>query len=468
MDERVIEIKDIFDKIGNTPGKNDKIAIIKENADNELFVKTLKFVYDEFIHTGLSDKKINQETTLLDDFIYHDGTYNFEQIMRYLKLHNTGRHEDVMIVQDYINAFEDKDVQEFLKKVFTNNLKVGITAKSINKALGKGTIREFGCQLAHPLSKYPKKLNGHSFVLTQKLDGHRSVCIVKFADGVGTAQFFTRKGLEINGLGSQEEEAVDVAKNLALCYGTPAQSMVLDGELLLANDNNLATEDLFRETGKILRSDSADKSNITYNVFDALPLSEFEQGESKMPFTQRKQLLANAFVQAQLDYELTRLFMVQNLYEGRDQSMITKLQDELVKPNGWEGLMANLSDGKYVTKRTNDLLKIKKFYNADVLVTDVFEGTGKNAGTLGGIHIDYKGNDVKVGSGFTDEERDYFWEHPDEIVGHIIDCQYFEESKSTGTENDLNSKGLPVISLRFPTYKALREDKTVDDISYEV
>ena len=138
--------------------------------------------------------------------------------------------------------------------------------------------------------------------------------------------------------------------------------------------------------------------------------------------------------------------------------MISKLQHELVEPNGWEGLMLNVNDSLYVTKRTNGLLKIKEFSDADVLVTDVFEGTGKLEGTLGGIVVSYKGNKIRVGSGFNDSERNYYWNHADEIVGHVVQINYFEESK-----NKTNDK----ISLRFPTFITVRNDKSVDDISYE-
>ena len=120
--------------------------------------------------------------------------------------------------------------------------------------------------------------------------------------------------------------------------------------------------------------------------------------------------------------------------------------------------MINLSDGLYQTKRTSDILKVKEFFNADVLVKDVFEGTGELSGTLGGVIIDYKGNDVKVGSGFTLEERNTYWANPDKIIGKVVDVQYFEE---TNNQNDNN------ISLRFPTIKSIRLDKTPEDISYE-
>ena len=88
----------------------------------------------------------------------------------------------------------------------------------------------------------------------------------------------------------------------------------------------------------------------------------------------------------------------------------------------------------------------------------MFEGTGELSGTLGGVIIDYKGNDVKVGSGFTLEERNTYWANPNKIIGKVVDVQYFEE---TNNQNDNN------ISLRFPTIKSIRLDKTPEDISYE-
>ena len=33
----LVEVKELFDKIANTSGKNDKIKIIKQNKDNEVF-----------------------------------------------------------------------------------------------------------------------------------------------------------------------------------------------------------------------------------------------------------------------------------------------------------------------------------------------------------------------------------------------------------------------------------------------
>ena len=64
--------------------------------------------------------------------------------------------------------------------------------------------------------------------------------------------------------------------------------------------------------------------------------------------------------------------------------------------------------------------------------------------------MDYKGNTVGVGSGFSDFDREYIWNNQDQYLGKIAEIQYFEVTKDkTGTE-----------SLRFPVWKHLRTDKT--------
>lgn len=240
-----------------------------------------------------------------------------------------------------------------------------------------------------------------------------------------------------------------------------AEDYVLDGELLLSNDENMETKDLFRATSRILRSETADKSNIQYNVFDALPTKEFEDGKSENTFDDRKRFLTMAF--SDFDYNepqsIDHIHLVKDLYVGSDISIIKKLQHEFVEPNGWEGLMLNLNNEYYVTKRTSGLLKIKEFFDADVLVKDVFEGTGKLKGTLGGIIIDYKGYEIKVGTGFTEVDREYYWKHPKEIIGAIVEISYFEETYNQNNDD---------ISLRFGTFVTVREDKGEEEISYEV
>lgn len=449
MDNSISDVRNIFEQISHASGSTQKIAIIKHNYNNELFKRMLRFVYDDFVRTGMTYKTLASVKAPAFFTDFNGQQYGIEQLMRYVKNHNTGAMATVSLVQDFCSVLSDEN-RDFLYHVFGKDLKIGITAKTINKALGKGFIREFGVQLAHPYHKYADSVTGKTFCLTQKLDGHRSVFIYK--DGQG--QFFTRKGLPINGLDAQTKEATEVVK----AFG---RDMVLDGELLLFNRDDLPTKDLFRATSRVLRSETADKTGILFNVFDALPTCEFEQGKSTQTFFDRKNGLEGALARTIYDrhVHIPHIQIVSNLYYGNDITKIKELQERYVKPNGWEGLMLNIVDGYYQTKRTKDLLKIKEFFDADVVVKDVFEGEGKLKNTLGGIIVDYKGYDVRVGTGFDDASRDYYWNNQDEIIGKVATVQYFEE---TNNQNDDS------ISLRFPVFITVRQDKTAEDVSYEV
>ena len=120
----------------------------------------------------------------------------------------------------------------------------------------------------------------------------------------------------------------------------------------------------------------------------------------------------------------------------------------------WEGFMLRKNVG-YEGKRTKNLLKVKKFFDAEYKVIDfdiddhevVVNGRSETVPMLSQVWIEHKGHKVKVGSGWTHEQRLQYIDGS--IVGKIITVQYFEETK--------NDKG--GISLRFPTIKHVHGDK---------
>ena len=67
---------------------------------------------------------------------------------------------------------------------------------------------------------------------------------------------------------------------------------------------------------------------------------------------------------------------------------------------------------------------------------------------LSQVFIEHKGNRVGVGSGFSKEQRKYYNDNPDELIGKTITVQYFEET--------INDEGMK--SLRFPTIKHVFEN----------
>ena len=140
---------------------------------------------------------------------------------------------------------------------------------------------------------------------------------------------------------------------------------------------------------------------------------------------------------------------------GTDQSKIPELLEQMVREDK-EGLMVNL-DVPYKRKRHNGILKVKRFYTMDLPIIGWERGTGRLSDTLGALVLDYKGSEVKVGSGFSDEQRAAFWTDRENLLGKLCEVKYKEVScdKTTGAE-----------SLQFPVFVAIRTDK--NDVNYDL
>jgi DNA ligase-1 len=112
-------------------------------------------------------------------------------------------------------------------------------------------------------------------------------------------------------------------------------------------------------------------------------------------------------------------------------------------------------DTFYEGKRSKNLLKVKKFFDAEyeVLGWDVDthevvrDSKSVSMTMLSQVWIEHKNHIVKVGSGFSQEQRLEYMDGS--IVGKLITVQYFEE-----TNNDKGG-----ISLRFPTVKHIYESE---------
>jgi len=83
-------------------------------------------------------------------------------------------------------------------------------------------------------------------------------------------------------------------------------------------------------------------------------------------------------------------------------------------------------------------------------VVEIEEGTGRNEGRLGAFVCsgtdDGKDIRVNVGSGFSDANRDDFWNHRDSIIGNLVEVRADAVTK--------NQDG--TYSLRFPRFKTFR------------
>lgn len=421
--KKVIEI---LKEIKATSSTNDKISILSQYKEEEMLKKVLDIVYNPRISTKLSDKKIVKSLTEIEN------EFTDEEFLYFISKECSGKDIDIQIAQAYIRKF-DEDDKEIVKEIITQKLSIGMDYKNINKTFGYQFIEFYQPMLANALEKVLDKIGETEVYATTKMDGNRAL-IVCYNDGSRKA--FSRNGLELEGY---EEFLSELELENGYIY---------DGELLYSDDT-LKSDVRFRKTSEITRTKGKkDKDLLVYNIFDLIPISEFEEGVSKLSYSKRREIL-----DTMVENKYQKIVKI--LYKGKFNNTLFSLLDEVVE-NGEEGLMLNIADGLYeVGKRSKNILKMKKFHDVDIYCVGIEEGTGKHKGKLGSIIVDYKGYEVKVGSGFSDELRDFYWQHQDEIVDHIVKVKYFE----TSSDKDGN------LALRFPIFLDVRDDKR--EVSYD-
>jgi len=427
----LVEVIKLFKQIQETSSLNDKKVIITANKDNELFKECLKFLLDGNVTTGIAEKKYDTVKVITPDWIHNDVNQEFKELLNYIKQHNTGREDDIIQAKAWCYDF-DEDIKKFIKGMITKSIKLGADAKLVNKCI-PGLIPTFDVMLGTPIDKI--KLKGNEWIsISRKLNGTRCAFVGD--------KCMTRQGKEYKGL----DHIIRDLHSLGL------KNCFVDGELLYKNEENLSDSEAFQKGTGIAMSKDNDKSSLKLVIFDVFPLEEFWNGKSKESYYERKQMLLEIKEDIELFDEVKNVEVVQMCYEGVDHSQIWKWLD-YAEENDWEGIILNL-DTPYECKRTKNLIKVKKFFSADLKCIGIEEGAGRNKGTLGALICDYKGNNVNVGTGFSDKDRKQIWQHPEDIIGKIISVKYKEETK--------NKDG--GISIQFPVFESVRFDK--NDPSY--
>ena len=422
---------DFVKEINESNSRLHKQAVLEKYAEDLIIHKYLLIAFDPYKVYGISTKKLNKEIEKSPAIVFHPSIF---MLFDYLETHNTGTTEDITRCQRYVEIVESyiPECTELLKALICKDLSIGVDAKTINKII-PGLIPTFDVQLANKYFDKPQFVEGKTFAVTTKIDGGRIIALKEN----GQVSFFTRAGQKYEGLVDLEDEmSVFMPDNICL-----------DGEITLQVRGNLSSKEAYKETMKIVRTKDKEKHGVKMQVFDWMPVEDFKKQQCSIPYRQRRNKLENIFGDDYHNYIFFELLPL--IYTGDDTSVIPQLLDEQMK-EGEEGIMINIYDAPYEFKRTNNLLKCKKFQSCDLRVVGFEEGTGKYIGMLGALICEYKDGTVKVGSGLTDELRKEIWKDTSKYENIIIEVSYFEETKdSTGKE-----------SLRFPAFKDFRPDKT--------
>ncbi len=204
-------------------------------------------------------------------------------------------------------------------------------------------------------------------------------------------------------------------------FVTPLPEVALDGELWLRRGR-------FDELSGVVRRKLADDSSwrgVKFMIFD-LP-------EHAGVFDERLKRLEKIVV----DIDASHIRLVEQFKVASHELLIKKLDDLVVQ--GAEGLMLHLASSSYKSGRSDDLLKLKKHFDAEAVVIAHILGKGKYEGMLGSMLVETSDKiRFKIGTGFSDEER----KNPP-AIGSIITYKYF----------GLTKRGVP----RFASFMRVRK-----------
>ena len=433
----LLHFNEFVKEITSSNSKKFKQEVLQKYKDDEVVKRYLKIAFDPYTVYGISYKKLSTQIRSASNYI--PRTNSVFELFDYLAVHNTGTFDDIL---ECCNALEavatvDQEASSLLTKLICKDLSIGVEAKSINAAM-PGLIPTFNVQLAQKYFEKPEKLEGKYFAITTKIDGGRIIAI-RENDQVS---FFTRAGQKYEGLVDLEKEMLE----------TFPDGTVLDGEITILNNKGIPSKEAYKQAMKITRADG-EKHGLKMIIFDAMHIKEWKTQKSTHDYTERRLGLEGLFNYPPRGTSHTYFELLPILYQGEDTSKVLEFLDEAIA-NQEEGIMINICDAFYDFGRTWNLMKVKKMNTLDLEVIGYEEGSGRLAGTLGALLVRYKnGNTVKVGSGFSDELRRLIWTNPKDMIGKIIEVQFFEETT--------NADG--GISLRFPVFKDVRTDKLEAD-----
>ncbi len=422
-------LQSFINEMNDSSSGNHKIATIKkyadnseENEDREFLQNIFYYTYNPYFKYNVTSKNCKKNFDLLG----HPNTYgSIFTLLDDLRNRVCTGHTAIANVNRFI--LENKQYETLIYSIIDRDLKMGANTTSINKAVHPDLIPTFKVALANPYNVKRVDFQSGDWYGSRKLDGVRCICRKE----MNTVTFYSRSGKEFLTL-----------DNLANEISKIGGDFILDGEICMVDKDG--NED-FQGIMKQIRKKDHQIDNPKFFVFDYLTLEEFDNKVGTKPLTER---LSNGYdsLPENINSDMVEFLPQEQLTTEEQFTEMAKDAEEA----GFEGIMVRKNVG-YEGKRSHNLLKVKKFHDAEYTVLDAINGNirwtenGKQIERecLSSITIEHKGCKVNVGSGFSKEQREMYYESPQDIIGKTVTIQYFEESK--------NQNG--GYSLRFPVLK---------------
>ena len=176
-----MKVSQLFETIRKTAGASEKMSLMKENISDvvkQIFADT----YDKSRMYYV--KKFDMPTTS-GDLTIEDNYDAFHSVLEDLANRTITGNDAISLVENQIADYVEED-QPILASILDRNLKIGLSADSFNKLLGKKAPEKFEVTLAYNLDKVKgvNPIDG-TYYASRKCDGCVSGdTIVEFENGI--------------------------------------------------------------------------------------------------------------------------------------------------------------------------------------------------------------------------------------------------------------------------------------------
>jgi len=425
------KVHDFLVEMRSTTSNNEKLEILKKHKDNLFLERVFKYTYNGFYKYYVHTRNVQKRPDLIKEDFASVGLFYLLDGLR--KRNHTG-HNAIAAINGFTQYLTPKAKEVFFH-ILDRDLQMRASTSSINKVF-KNCIPTFNCALAagYNPGMVDFENENEQWYGSRKLDGVR--CLA-FKQG-NEVKFTSRSGKEFLTLDKVKQEILSL---------NCEEDFILDGEMCIMSESGA---DDFQGIIKEIRRKGHTIEKPKFLVFDSITFEEFENKTGTTNLTDR---LERCAIESINNNNLQTLEVLPQIHLTSEEQFAEMVSD--AEKQGFEGIMVR-KNTSYEGKRSKNLLKVKKFHDEEYTVKDVVLGdmrfveNGKEVikDVLSNILIEHKGYEVGVGSGFSKEQREYYFSNPKELIGKTVTIQYFEETQN-------QSGGL---SLRFPVVKHIYEN----------
>jgi ATP-dependent DNA ligase len=397
-----MKVSEILTELRSDNSRLFKIDVLERNKDNELFQRVAKAALDPY--TQYYIRKI-PDYTFVGDKSKQTLEWGLDGLSKLSSRDLTGNDAKEHLIDTLINlSAEDADI---IKCIIAKDLKCGVHKSTVNKVYGKGFIEKYPCMLASSYNEKNFKHIKYPAIVQLKSDGMRANLIM---NPNGNVEVRSRNGKTIDLHGHFDEMVRGIFyKKPSLESLDQFRGGVIDGELIVLSEDG---EILDRKTGNGILNKAVkgtitkeDAKRVRMIAWDMIPLEDFKACKSDIPYFDRLDVLRHRMDEVVDTFEEVLIVIQDTTFVDNFEQANELFNDALTA--GEEDVIVKNGDAPWEDKRSKYQVKMKAELEADLLVTEWNEGSGRIEGLMGSVTCVTKDGklEVNVGSGFNDEDR---------------------------------------------------------------